>query len=455
MLRLLTILITILLLPAMALAWPGKIVAVEGATTFVVLKDGQTPVKVNIAGVKPSKNMDPAKARMESSNHVLMRDVEVRELSKAADGTIIGDITVNGKSLSKELIDDGIVESSAQTAPAIDTAPVEIPEEINNPVQKDAAMQPAAEASASKIVDELSPQAAPPSQPVISQVSTRQAVTPPAQTMPAQIRYVQTYQAPQPLGLWPGRPTQVAAPQMATQMTPAQHSGFEAAPNSAQAINTQPTTQQMQQPGDVAKREYDLAVKVQEKSRRTRKPTGFFTKKRQSETYLGLNSGAHAVIKPKSDVPYQSWGTNDAISVRHFFPSGFGIGGEFKYSVSKGRSISSYDNATNSTSTYDYKKKDFTTYSLTASLLYRYYTGRNLTAYVGGIGGYAIFSNPSTVFHLSDGAAVLGGETGILYKFDSGFTLGGDIKYTAPIGTKSDDPSGYLGSSINIGYTFD
>lgn len=160
MLRLFAILITIVMLPAMAFAWPGKIVAVEEATSFVVLKNGQTPVKVNIAGVEPSPDLDPAKARMESSNNVLMRNVEVRELSKAEDGTIIGDITVNGKSLAKELLDDGIVQSTAQAAPAIDTTPVEIPKEITEPetITEQAPIPPTANADASEITQELLPE---------------------------------------------------------------------------------------------------------------------------------------------------------------------------------------------------------------------------------------------------------------------------------------------------------
>ena len=456
MLRLLTLLITILMLPSIVLAWPGKIVAVEGATTFVVLKNGQTPVKVNIAGVKPSPNMDPAKARMESSNDVLMRDVEVRELSKTEDGTIIGDITVDGKSLSKELLDDGIVESSAQAPPAIDTSPVELPKEITEPAApvQDTASQatnaPATEANADEIVNELTLEQSAQAQAAAPQ-PVQQPTFRPAQPQPGQVQYVQVYQAPQQqLGLWPGRPA--AQPVQQTYTT--QQHGIQPVQQSSPTSAQQTEAPRMQQPGDAAKQDYDLAVSVQKNSRRDRKPTGFFTKKRKSETYVGVNSGFHAVMQPKSNVPYENWGSNDAISIRHFFPSGLGIGGDFKYSLSNGRSGSYALNSTDSAD-YDYKKKSFSTYSLTASLLYRYYTGKNLTAYIGGSGGYAFFSHPDTEFHLSDGAPLIGSETGILYKFDSGFTIGGDINYTTPIGGKSDDPNGYLGTSLNIGYTFD
>ncbi len=134
MLRLLTILFTIFLFPALSFAWPGKIVAVEGATSFIVLKDGQTPIKVNIPGVKTVPGLDAAKARLESSNLTLMRDVEVREISKDDNGNIIGDITVDGKSISKELLDEGIVQSTANAAPAVDTKPAELPEGVTQPI---------------------------------------------------------------------------------------------------------------------------------------------------------------------------------------------------------------------------------------------------------------------------------------------------------------------------------
>ncbi|WP_419779557.1 hypothetical protein [Maridesulfovibrio sp.] len=463
MLRLFAILITIVMLPAMAFAWPGKIVAVEEATSFVVLKNGQTPVKVNIAGVEPSPDLDPAKARMESSNNVLMRDVEVRELSKAEDGTIIGDITVNGKSLAKELLDDGIVQSTAQAAPAIDTTPVEIPKEITEPetITEQAPIPPTANADASEITQELLPE--PQAQVPDTQAPARNKAQQTTYAQPQPVRYVQAYQPPQQLGLWPARP----APAVSTQQMQQTFSSPQETKSTGADVSSHDSVSMMQKPGDTAKRDYDLAVSVQKKSRRNRQPTGFFTPKRKSETYVGVKSGLHAVMQPKSNVPYESWGINDGISVRHFFPSGVGIGGDFKMSMSNGRSgtftvassnsttSTSNSTTTNSTSTpYDYKKDYFNTYSLTASILYRYYTGKNLTAYIGGSGGYAIYDHPKTEFDLSDGAPIVGAETGLLYRFDSGFTIGGEVNYMTPIGAKKDDPDGTLGTSFNLGYTF-
>ncbi|TIH19816.1 hypothetical protein D0S45_00300 [Marinifilum sp. JC120] len=461
MLRLLTILITLLLLPALVYAWPGKIVAVEGVTTFVVLKDGQTPVKVNIAGVKPIPGMDPAKARLESSNLLLMRDVEVRELSKNDDGTIIGDISVNGKSLSKELLDEGIVKSSAQAAPAIDTSPVEIPKEITEPSTPpesipapQTATPPTADAEAAKIANELFPEApaqAPTQAPQMAAQQPAQQAKPQHQ----QIRYVQVYQPPQQqLGLWPGRPAPAITPQPVQQVFHTQQPGLQSTQTPV------PVAQQIQNPGDAAKRDYELAVRVQKRAKRT-KNKGFFVPKKRSETFVGVSGGVQGAMKSKNEAPYSSFGGVGGLSARHFYPSGFGLGGDFFMSSSSGTSGtyggSSYANgtvATNGTD-YDYKNKNFTTYTFTGSLLYRFYTDRNFTPYVAAHAGYSVFDYPNNIFEMSDGAPVAGGGAGFLYEFDSGFTIGLDTRYLKTIGGKKDDPSGFFDTLFNVGYTFD
>ncbi|NDV28807.1 hypothetical protein [Desulfovibrio sp. JC010] len=466
MLRLLTVLITILLLPALALAWPGKIVAVEGAATFVVLKDGQTPVKVNVAGVRPSANLDPAKARMESSSNVLMREVEVRELSKADDGTIIGDITVDGKSLAKELLDEGIVESTAQAAPAIDTTPVEIPKEISEPetapVPETApqATAPTSEASASEIANELLPAESYQAQPETPPVPAQQAAPPPLRAEPESVRYVQVYQAPQQLGLWPGRPAPVAAPQPVQQTYATQQPVYQTAQTTAPVMAPHAAASQMQQPGDTAKRDYELAVRVQKNTRRTKRK-GFFVPKKKSETFVGASGGFQASLKSNDKEPYSSFGGLGGFTTRHFFPSGFGIGGDFFMSSTTGNSgtygATYYDNGTLQTNgtAYDYKNKKFNTYTFTGSLLYRFYTDRQFTPYVAAHGGYSVFDYPGTIFKLSDGAPVAGAGAGFLYEFDSGFTVGFDTRYLKTIGGKKNDPSGFFDSMFNIGFTFD
>ena len=457
MLRLLTILITIFLLPVMAFAWPGKIVAVEGATSFVVLKDGQTPVRINIAGVKPVPGMDPAKARLESSNIVLMRDVEIRELSKAEDGTIIGDITVDGNSLSKELLDEGIVQSSAQAPPATEPAPAEIPEAISQPATTTTAETPKAqisESSAEDIADELFPE---------EQVQT-QAIAPVPQVQQMapqpQIHYVQVYQQPQQqLGLWPGHPAPVAA-QLAQQVFHVQQPGIQTTQQTTPVNTRQAQVSQNMSPGDTAKRDYELAVRV-EKNTRHKKNKGFFVPKKKSETFVGVAGGVQGAMKSKDEAPFSSFGGLGGLSVRHFYPSGFGLGGDMFMSTSKGTSgtygQTTHANgtvATNGTS-YDYKNKSFNTYTFTGSLLYRFYADRKFTPYLAGHVGYSFFDYPNNIFKISDGAPVAGGGGGFLYEFDSGFTIGLDTRYLKTIGGKKDDPSGFIDTIFNVGYTFD
>ncbi|GEM_PF-4958308 len=456
MLRLLTILITILLLPVMAFAWPGKIIAVEGATSFVVLKDGQTPVKVNIAGVKPVSGMDPAKARLESSNTVLMRDVEVRELSKTEDGTIVGDITVDGKSLSKELLDEGIVQSSAQAPAAVDPAPVEIPKETSPPTTAaEASKAQISESKAEAIADDLLPKKNIQNQDFTPEPQIQQMVPQPQ----PQVHYVQVYQQPQQqLGLWPGRPAPVAA-QPAQQIYHVQQPGLQTAqqnmPNDRQA-----QVPQDMNPGDTAKRDYELAVRVH-KNTRHKKNKGFFVPKKKSETFVGVAGGVQGAMKSKNEAPFSSFGGLGGLSVRHFYPSGFGIGGDMFMSSSKGTSgtygQTTYTNGTiaNNGTDYDYKSKSFNTYTFTGSLLYRFYADRKFTPYIAGHVGYSFFDYPNNIFKISDGAPVAGGGGGFLYEFDSGFTIGLDTRYLKTIGGKKDDPSGFFDTIFNVGYTFD
>jgi hypothetical protein len=457
MLRLLTILITLLLLPALSFAWPGKIVAVEGATSFIVLKDGQTPVKVNIPGVEAVPGMDAAKARLESSNLVLMRDVEVREISKDDDGNIIGDITVDGKSISKELLDEGIAQSTSNAAPAINTKPVEMPEEVTQPQTAQVNTAPTSEASAARITGDLLPEESVQSAPDVTQTPIRKTIQQVPQVQPKQqVRYVQVYQPQQQLGLWPGRPAPAVAPQPTQQAYYVQQPGLQ----QNQAAIPVTSTQEMQKPGDAAKQDYELAVRVQKKSRRT-KNKGFFVPKKSSETFLGVGGGAQASMSSKSDTPYSSFGGLGGISARHFFPSGFGIGGDFLMSSSSGSSgtygATYYDNGTiNSNGTdYDYTNNSFTTYTFMGSLLYRFYADRNFTPYIAAHGGYSFFDYPGTIFKISDGAPIAGGGAGFLYEFDSGFTIGLDSRYLKTFGGKKDDPNGFFDTMFNIGYTFD
>ncbi|WP_320169809.1 hypothetical protein [Maridesulfovibrio sp.] len=464
-----------ILIPALALAWPGKIVAIDNADTFVVLKNGQEPVKVKLAGVSPAAGMTAAKSRLGSSNIVLMKDVDVRELSSSGD-VVVADVTIDGKSLAKDLLDAGVVQSiaaapdspTAQEAATVDSSTA-LPDAATAPQNIPAEAEPQKETSADKIIAELDPPAAQPETVQTQPVVRRQQPQPAPVSRPV---YRYAVQPAQPLGLWPARPAAAPVPAVSPGIS-SYGSGnpsasFASAPASAPA-SAQPSTaanevaqtagpaqssDQMQVAGDIAKQDYELAVKVQQKTR-IRKNGGFFVPKKKSQTFVGGGMGTQVKTEPSGNVPYSSFGAMGGVNVRHFYPSGFGIGGDFTMSRGSGTSGTVTDaNATNGTA-YDYKSKSFDTYTFTAALLYRFYSDSNWLPYVALHGGYSIFSYPDTVFSISDGAPVAGAGAGVLYEFDSGFTIGADLRYMQTFGTKSHDPSGFFDSTINFGYTFD
>ncbi|CCO24650.1 hypothetical protein [Maridesulfovibrio hydrothermalis] len=452
--KLLIILFVILYLPAVAFAWPGKIVAVENANTFVVLKEGQTPVKVELAGVKPSTDIDAAESKLNSSGIALMKEVEVRELGISDNKVLLGDITVDGKSLAKELLDEGVVQSSAPILePAPQVADVDkILDQSEVVSQGSMPNEKPAPPTSNNILAELSPETET-SQPPVIKTTPQETYAAQVKTPKTQVRYIRTYQQPQSLGLWPARTAPAATPASAAVRQPVEHSRQQ-----SPAIMPRQTTEEtpaIQSPGDISKKDYDLAVRVQRKTTRI-KNSGFFVPKKKSETFIGASIGTQMSAKPTNTVPYSSLGAMGGASIRHFYPSGLGIGGDIFMSRTSGKSgtIDSSSNATNGTA-YDYKSKSFDTYTFTGSLLYRFYTDTNITPYIAAHGGYSFFSSPSTEFNMSDGAPVAGGGAGLLYDFDSGFTIGADFRYLKTLGTKSHDPDGFFDSTLNFGYTFD
>lgn len=448
--------IILLALPSIVIAWEGKVVAIESADTFIILKDDNTPVKVRLAGVMPANNISSSKALLESSNLALMKNVDVRELSKSGD-TTIGEITIDGESLTKNLLDAGVVQS--QAAP---TATVEInkpePDSTEETVQTNNTVeQQNTKPSTEDILAELegkSKDIEPESSTISRENSDKTYEVAPndiksdnSHTSPPQIRYVKVSQ-PQGLGFWPVRQTIVQTPENAAPPSLPQysHSTQPAAIHRPEAED-----KKMQEPGDIAKKDYDLAVRVQKNTRR-QKNSGFLVPKKKSETYVGGAAGTQFKMEPSGKVPYSNFGAMGGATVRHFYPSGWGVGGDFTVSSTSGKS-GSISNSTNST--YDYKSKSFNTYTLTGALLYRFYTDPHWTPYVALHGGYSLFSYPDTIFNISDGAPVLGGGAGIMYEFDSGLTIGTDMRYLKTLGTKSNDPDGFFDTTINFGFTFD
>ncbi len=430
--RILTFFILLLTIPLTAQAWQGKVIAVDGPTTLVVLKDGQHPVKIKLSGIAPAPGVESSKGKLECSGIALMKDVDVNEKGKDAKNIILADVTIDGQGLAEELIKAGVASQIGQITP--NTQPI-APDELAP--------------TSTEMISELSGDTQSPS------VAQRQYAQPEAlpqsvQVSPPAIRYVQVQEAPQQLGFWPAR--QVKTVPLQVEPSSGLTTNYATDSNEVTASSASST---MKKPGDIANQDYDLAVNVK-KSRPHQKKTGFFIPKKKSETFIGAALGTQYSTKSKKDVPYSSFGPSGGLAIRHFYPSGLGVGGDMLISGTSGRSgsIDASSNATNSTS-YDYKSKSFNTYTFTASLLYRFYTDSKFSPYIAAQGGYSFFGYPNTDFSLSDGAPVAGGGLGFIYEFDSGFTLGSDVRYLKTFGTKSGDPDGFLNTTINFGYTFD
>ncbi|WP_291327559.1 outer membrane beta-barrel protein [Desulfovibrio sp. UCD-KL4C] len=427
--RILTFFIFLLTIPLTAQAWQGKVIAVDGPTTLVVLKDGQHPVKIKLSGIDPAPNVEVSKGKLECSGIALMKDVDVNEIGKDANNIILADVAIDGQGLAQKLIKAGVA-----------TGPVS---PVTQPIRPDE-LAP----TSNEMISELSGDTQ-------SRLTAQRQYTQP-ETLPQSIsvssptiRYIQVQEQPQ-LGFWPARQVKAVPLQVEPSHGLTENYLTDSNETTASAVSSA-----MKNPGDIANKDYDLAVSVK-KSRTHRKKTGFFIPKKKSETFIGAALGTQYSTKSKKDVPYSSFGPSGGLSIRHFYPSGLGIGGDMLISGTSGRSgtIDASSNATNSTS-YDYKSKSFNTYTFTASLLYRFYTDSKFSPYIAAQGGYSFFGYPNTDFSLSDGAPVAGGGLGFLYEFDSGFTIGSDVRYLKTFGTKSDDPDGFLNTTINLGYTFD
>ena len=426
--RVLTFFILLLTIPLTAQAWQGKVIAVDGPTTLVVLKDGQNPVKIKLSGIAPAPDVESSKGKLECSGIALMKDVDVNEIGKDANNIILADVTIDGQGLAQKLIKAGVASQTGQISSGTQSI---TPEELAP--------------TSTEMISELSGDTQ--SSPTVQKQHAQPETLPQAAPV---IRYVQVQEQPQQLGFWPAR--QVKTVPLQVEPSPGLTSNYATDSNE---ITTSSAPSAMRSSGDIANQDYDLAVSVK-KSRPLQKKTGFFIPKKKSETFIGAALGTQYSTKSKKDVPYSSFGPSGGLAIRHFYPSGFGLGGDMLISGTSGRSgtIDASSNATNGTS-YDYKSKSFNTYTFTASLLYRFYTDSKFSPYIAAQGGYSFFGYPNTDFSLSDGAPVAGGGLGFLYEFDSGFTLGSDVRYLKTLGTKSDDPDGFLNTTINFGYTFD
>ncbi|WP_031483998.1 outer membrane beta-barrel protein [Maridesulfovibrio frigidus] len=464
--KILIVFIILMTIPFSAFAWKGKVVAVDSATSLIILKDGTDPIKVHISQIKQSSHVDAAKAQLETSNIALMKDVTVKTVKNISKNEIEANVILDGANLNEKLVAAGVafkVSEPDNPAP-VESQPLDQKSAEETTINPSMDSTPNEQSASEEVADANKPDA----QEIISELSEPKPqlteerapqqifdAPPPRQSYKAPaVRYVQVQHQPQQLGFWPSRPAPVATlPYAATPESEAQYDTTSASTAAPFAIAGEEASS-MKQAGDIAREEQELAVRVSKRSP-IKKNKGFFTSKKRSETFVGASLGTQYTTKQKSDVPYSSFGPGGGLGVRHFFPSGLGLGGDLLISGTSGASgtIAASSNATNGTS-YDYKSKSFMTYSFTGSLLYRFYADSSFSPYIAAHGGYTFFDFPATEFGLSDGAPVAGGGLGFLYEFDSGFTIGSDVRYLKTFGTKAHDPDGFLNTTINFGYTF-
>lgn len=416
-----------------AYAWKGKVIAVNSPDSFVVLKDG-SPMTVTLDGVSDQKKS--AKILLDASSLSLMKDVDVEETGRTISGGILADIKIDGRSLSDAINADmsGEIPASSLTngnnSNKISTNSTNINQRFIIADKIDASnierelSSPHIETTSSEITTEVSSNKKLPSRPKVEQNIS--------QKMPSQDTS---------LGLWPEK----IHVQKVNYVTVKADQ-----PDSYKIHQTDEESVLLSDNSMPPKREHDKSVRS---STLLKANKGFLKPKAHTETYIGVSLGPQLNTHEHSRVPYEDLGMSEGFSFKHFTPSGFGFGTDFTIAESSGKE-GLIGNATNGTS-YDYKKKTFMNYTLTGSLLYRFYSDPNFIPYVGLHGGYTLFSGPDTIFNLSDGAPVVGGGAGFLYKFDSGFTVGFDSRYLKTIGIKKDDPSGQLNTMFTAGYTFD
>lgn len=448
------ILFSMLICPAYA--WQGKVIAVNSPTSLVVLKQGK-PVVVNLDGVKKIRG-SRAEARLKTSSIALMKNAEINETGKTSSGEILADVHVDGTSLANAV-------SSEDAKKTVQSTPYEAATTNKNNSEyasvgeartpngdsdsSNSRFQVARKIDASQLEQRLT------SPPKADPIPAPPKVSPKPQTQQAQKQMVRTVSDSQDtsLGLWPARSSRKkvryidAGEQRRVERELSSNDKSESL-YSAEKLSSAESVRQ-----ETARKEYQQAVR----SRKTvRQSTGFFKPKKRSEIFVGAGVGPQYTPHEESKVPYSDIGMMGSLSYKHFFPSGIGFGSDFTIAGTSGKkgTIGATSNSTNGTS-YDYKSKSFMNYTLTGSLLYRFYSDPDFIPYVGLHGGYTLFSSPETIFHLSNGAPVVGGGAGFLYKFDSDFTLGIDTRYLHAIGTKSDDPTGQLNTLFSVGYTFD
>jgi hypothetical protein len=426
--KILFILIYILIPISCAYAWQGKVIAVNSPDSFVILKD-KSPLVVTLEKSQESSNTP--ESALEISSLVLMKDVEVEETGRTLSGGILAYIKIHGEPLDEAL------NPAPQKSASADSNSSEVNERFvaDKRINSDQ-IHTANESNSSNTIK-------------LSTSNSKNG------RKPETIIYTRDIQPESPLGLWPVR-----------HINPVKASQYHAVNNYSESYTIEkPASDVRNKMETMADHTEPVETHGHSKASTERKTNsykydppisehnGFFKHKKNNEIYIGGGVGPQYLTHGNPKVPYSELGVMGGFTYKQFFPSGLGFGSDFTIAESSGKE-GSIGNATNGTS-YDYKSKSFMNYTLTGSLLYRFYSDPNFIPYVGIHGGYTLFSTPSTPFRLSNGAPVVGGGAGFLYKFDSGFTLGVDSRYLKTLGIKKDDPSGQISTLFTAGYTFE
>ncbi|WP_027178750.1 hypothetical protein [Maridesulfovibrio bastinii] len=422
--KILFILVYILIPISCAYAWQGKVIAVNSPDSFVILKD-KSPLVVTLE--KSQGGSNTPESTLKISSLVLMKDVEVEETGRTLSGGILAYIKIHGEPLGEAL------NPAPQKNISADSNSSEVNERFvaDKTINSDQ-IQTGNESNSSNAIE-------------LSASNSK------SERKPETIIHTRDIQPESPLGLWPVhhsnpvKASQRAANNYSESYTIEKQTSED---HANQEITTEPV--ETVKPDNS---ETSIETKTTKNNEPVSEHNGFFKHKKNDEIYIGGGVGPQYLTHGNPKVPYSELGVMGGFTYKQFFPSGLGFGSDFTIAESSGKE-GSIGNSTNGTS-YDYKSKSFMNYTLTGSLLYRFYSDPNFIPYVGIHGGYTFFSTPSTPFRLSDGAPVVGGGAGFLYKFDSGFTLGVDSRYLKTLGIKKDDPSGQISTLFTAGYTFE
>jgi micrococcal nuclease len=102
-------LIALILIPALAFGWQGKVVGVSDGDTITVMHDGKGE-KIRIYGVDcPEGHQDfGSRAKQFTSNMVFGKMVDVKKMDTDRYGRTVGVVTIDGKTLNEELLKSGM-----------------------------------------------------------------------------------------------------------------------------------------------------------------------------------------------------------------------------------------------------------------------------------------------------------------------------------------------------------